>query len=359
MEFPAEDIQPFGSSGLEINDFKINTDNTIFKFLSSSLYSNKIRAIIRELSCNAYDAHIEAGKPNERFLVKLPTLIDPVFKIRDYGTGLSHEDIQNVYTTYLSSTKRNNNDLVGCYGLGSKSPFSYTSMFTVRSYYCGRVSTYQFFAKQGEGVKWTLVSSVSCDEPAGLEVEIEVNKQDISEWVYEAQHVFRPFEIKPEVTGNRGYVDDPYGIRYEGSGWMIVDEIRRHDRGPIALMGNIEYPLQDQHSWSYLVNNLLSNKNLVVRFPLGSFTMNPGRELIEWTPTAIRSIGEFLENVVEDINKQLNSRVLVAKTLFEARKLYLEYVDEFGEDVIQPAFWNGVALTRSSSIPRTCQISPY
>jgi HSP90 family molecular chaperone len=77
--------------------FQISTGNKIFRILSDSIYVQKIDAVIRELCCNAYDAHIEA-KQDKRFLVKLPNDLDLEFKVRDFGLGLSHEDM-SIYTT--------------------------------------------------------------------------------------------------------------------------------------------------------------------------------------------------------------------------------------------------------------------
>lgn len=38
-----------------------------------------------------YDSHVEANNLKETFEVKLPTLIEQEFSIRDYGVGLSVE----------------------------------------------------------------------------------------------------------------------------------------------------------------------------------------------------------------------------------------------------------------------------
>lgn len=86
--------------------FSIKATGKAFKVLSSSLYKDKIRAVIRELSCNAYDAHIAAGKKDIPFLIHLPNPIEQFFLIRDYGTGLSQEDVENIYTTYFESTRQ-------------------------------------------------------------------------------------------------------------------------------------------------------------------------------------------------------------------------------------------------------------
>jgi len=47
----------------------------IFNVLRNQLYSNKILAVIREYSCNAYDAQVEAGNSDKQFIVTCPTLV--------------------------------------------------------------------------------------------------------------------------------------------------------------------------------------------------------------------------------------------------------------------------------------------
>ena len=50
------------SAGVQgTNGFTIAQTSKMFKILSDSLYSDKIMAIIRELSTNANDAHISSG----------------------------------------------------------------------------------------------------------------------------------------------------------------------------------------------------------------------------------------------------------------------------------------------------------
>ena len=93
----------------EIGEFRIRNSAKAFNILSSGLYANKIRAIVRELSCNAVDSHTAAGKQDTPFDVHLPNQLDPTFSIRDYGTGLTHEQVQSIYTTYFESTKTESN----------------------------------------------------------------------------------------------------------------------------------------------------------------------------------------------------------------------------------------------------------
>ena len=132
----------------EIGEFRIRNSAKAFNILSSGLYANKIRAIIRELSCNAIDSHVAAGRIETPFDVHLPNQLEPWFAIRDYGTGLSHEQVTNIYTTYFESTKTDSNAFIGALGLGSKSPFSYTDNFTVTAVKDGRKGIYTAFINE-------------------------------------------------------------------------------------------------------------------------------------------------------------------------------------------------------------------
>ena len=73
-------------------------------------------AVLREVTTNALDAHVAAGvtRPSR----STPTELAPVLTIKDYGVGLSVEDIRNIFSQYGASTKRETNDQVGSLGLG-------------------------------------------------------------------------------------------------------------------------------------------------------------------------------------------------------------------------------------------------
>ncbi len=137
------------SSGItESGDFRIKTTAAAFQLLSSGLYSNKIRAVVRELSCNALDAHVSAGKDSTPIEVKIPNRLDSQFYVKDQGPGLSHEQIMHMYTTYFDSTKQETNELIGGFGVGSKSPFSYTDSFSVESRHGGKRRLYTAFIRK-------------------------------------------------------------------------------------------------------------------------------------------------------------------------------------------------------------------
>ena len=131
----------------------------IFSILRNSLYSDKPLAIIREYCTNAQDAHVEAGKPNKSIRVKYPTIFDNTLSIRDFGNGLSKEEVFTVFNSYGESTKRDSNDLVGMLGLGSKSAFSYVNDFTIKSYNNGLMSQYIAYIDETNIGKVSLVNT--------------------------------------------------------------------------------------------------------------------------------------------------------------------------------------------------------
>lgn len=52
------------SNDFKTSGFKIQASAKAFEILSSNIYTNKVRAVIREYNCNAYDAHVAAGNGN-------------------------------------------------------------------------------------------------------------------------------------------------------------------------------------------------------------------------------------------------------------------------------------------------------
>ena len=147
--------------------FTIEATHQSFSVLSSTIYEDKIKAPIRELSTNAYDAHVEAGCADRPFSVHLPNALDPEFRVRDYGISMSHEQIMTLYTTYFASNKRESNELNGCLGLGSKSPFAYTNQFWVTAYKDGQKRHY-VATVDVDGPRFDQYPACETDEDDGL-----------------------------------------------------------------------------------------------------------------------------------------------------------------------------------------------
>jgi hypothetical protein len=278
----------------EIGEFRIRNSAKAFNILSSGLYANKIRAIIRELSCNAVDSHTAAGKQEVPFDVHLPNQLDPTFSIRDYGTGLTHEQVQSIYTTYFESTKTESNAFIGALGLGSKSPFSYTDNFTVTAIKDGKRNVYSAFIN-GEGVpSIVLMHSEDSTDPNGVEVKFAVdNYRDFYKFEEEARYVYTYFKLRPVVSGG----DSDFAFRdVEYKDKNIIPGVHYTDgRGSRAVMGNIAYPIEVPNPEQLGELAGLLGCGLEMHFDIGELDFQASREGLSYIPQTINAIKSKLE----------------------------------------------------------------
>ena len=311
----------------EIGEFRIKNSNRAFQILSSGLYSNKIRAIIRELSCNAYDSHVAADKSTCPFDVHLPNQLEPWFSIRDYGIGLNHEEIINIYTTYFESTKIDSNDYVGALGLGSKSPFSYTDNFTVTGIKNGRKGIYTAFINDQGVPSIALMLEELTDEPNGLEVKFSVNNySDFRSFYYEAQIVYTYFTLQPNVTGVDNFVVNT--IQYDQKDIIpgvhsISNSIR--NSSSVAVMGNIAYPINVPEASEKLgpLSHLL-NCNLEIHFKIGELDIQASREGLSYIPKTIAAILNKLELLKDNLAQVLETKLATIDNLWEKCEFLIE-----------------------------------
>jgi hypothetical protein len=276
-------------------DFKIKATAKSFRILADGLYANKIRAVIRELSCNAYDSHVAAGKPDLPFDVHLPNSLEPFFSIRDYGVGLSNEEVTNIFTTFFESTKTGSNDFVGALGLGSKSPFSYTDNFTVTAIKAGVKGVYTAFINEHGVPSIALMAEEETTDPNGVEIRFAVeNQYDFSSFCSEAVYVYRTFKHKPVVSGNSRFKFDDF--EYESKDIITGVHVAKSMNNSVAIMGNIGYPIRIPDS-DQTLNELgyMLRCGLVIEFAIGELDFQASREGLSYIPQTINAIKQKLE----------------------------------------------------------------
>lgn len=166
--------------GGEVHKFTANQDAEFFEILSSTLYSNKKLAAVREILCNAWDANIEAGNENP---VEV-TINSKEMIFKDSGPGISKDDMPAIYCSYGGSTKRDNKNVTGGFGLGSKAPFAVSKNFSVTSCHGGVKTIYNISrgtaATDGIPDLRVMVSVPTTD--TGITVTIPINSADQNEY---------------------------------------------------------------------------------------------------------------------------------------------------------------------------------
>lgn len=303
----AGDVAEYGNGVSNLGEFKIRASAKAFNILSSGLYANKIRAIVREIGCNAVDSHAAAGRPNVPFDVHLPSILEPYFYIRDYGTGLSHEDVTKIYTTYFESTKTDSNDYIGALGLGSKSPFSYTDNFTVTAIKNGRKGIYSAFINESGFPSIMLMGENQTDEPSGVEVRFSVNNErEFPKFRDESVDVYSWFKTKPNILNCESLVFTP--IKYVMQDFIPgVHVLPQPQLISFALMGNIRYPIEPSPFKDHYAA-LLKN-GLVMEFGIGELDFQASREGLSYIPATIDAIKAKLDDLHANMQRVFDADV--------------------------------------------------
>lgn len=122
------------SGAQEVATMRVADNGEVLKAFITSIYSQKEKTVVRELMANAFDAMAAVGKKDQDIEVYLPTPLEPSFVVRDFGEGMTHDFVMQLYTQLGHSTKRGTNEQTGMFGIGSKSPLSITDTFTLRCF---------------------------------------------------------------------------------------------------------------------------------------------------------------------------------------------------------------------------------
>lgn len=238
--------------------------------IMTDLYKNRLLAVIREYSTNALDAHVEAGVslPIE---ITLPSNLDPTLKIRDYGTGLDTKDIEEVYSQYGRSTKRDTNDQVGMLGLGCKSALTYGNQFTVTSVKDGkRISVLISREEDGAGTMMPLGDPIDTDEANGTEVMVAIQRGDIGRARDLAADFFQYWK-EGAVLLNGTPAARFEGLKLSDSMWL-----KEGQREDVIVMGNVAYPATLPIQQGYPARQF----HLIVYTPIGTVKPTPSREAL-------------------------------------------------------------------------------
>ncbi len=296
------------SNDFKTSGFKIQASAKAFEILSSNIYTNKVRAVIREYNCNAYDAHVAAGN-GQPWDVHLPTHLESYFSVRDYGTGLSDEQVREIFTTYFHSTKTNSNDFVGALGLGSKSAFSIVDSFNVVSYYNGVKTDYCCYKDEhGEPQVATLASS-DTDQQNGLEVSMSVEGRT-DDFTEEAVNVFKYFDVLPNINDKEGVKD----ILKAKEDYKFVCDEGSFNTGYGSLyarMGNVAYKIPTEYR---------SDLSGFINFEIGDLSFNAGREELSMDDSTKKLLKSRIQQVQDNLSQVVYDKLEAEQCKFARAK---------------------------------------
>ena len=334
------------TSGLKkTTQFSIANNAVAYQALSDGLYANKIGTIIREVGSNAYDAHVAAGKEDVPFFVHLPTVLEPYLEIKDEGVGLSPDDIEEFYTRYFGSNKRDTNDQTGGFGLGSKSPFLYTKNFTVTSVHHGKKYTYGMYKNDIGEFSCSLITERDSNECNGVSVKVDVQRNDFHDFENEAKNIYRWFPTYPKVNKDLEFKDKP--IALQGTDWILYsrDVNNRHHTGSLHVrQGCVAYPVN--RKYIDRDNAVLADCDIIITFDIGDLSIVLSRESLSYDDKTIKNLNDKLEKIKTDIHAQITKDTTTASSFMDACKLLAKVYQDNSYSFTRflktkDVFWNG------------------
>lgn len=414
------------SSSIAGQSFSVELSAKLFETVYGNMYRYKEAAVVRELLCNALDSHqmrdrfyklipshvisvlmfpsasvsIYLAPKGKKPEIHLPDEFEPWLEIKDYGVGLSLEQIvgfpisakedevlvqgnmvvkdteipdgatiigepgfyegvmvfrdpenneiirgPGLYTTLFRSTKAEDNDQIGAFGLGSKSPFAVSDSFTVESRYEGKLYRFLMYLNDKRIPCCDIATKdldsrdptpEDTDEYNGMTVRVPIKNSEYARFAKELQRLGRVMESDqlPEVENTRYF-----------SGFTTIERDSRVNNTYVqkeksgshyAVMGGVSYPIDVKQLPEHLSHILSRFPTTYTFFELGELNVPPSREDLsydEFTRFALESAmtklrDDVIKESIEDVIREYKKGPICA---FYAKA---KYKDLYGENFL-------------------------
>ena len=311
-------------------DFKeksCSIDQEDMRYIASLLrnnYSNPLLATIREIIANALDV-----TKDKKVEIQLPTQIEPNFIVRDFGCGLSEEDMLGLYTKYGKSTKRDSNESIGGFGIGRFAPLSYTDSFIVRSVHQGHKHSYIIRVDEQDDTIVSQIESQPTKEADGIYVQVGIKKDDIHDFlkIFKKTWWYRKDEIKllnedwgDSKLGKPQESNDVFDLYKENNYW---EEVAHYGSDPYVLMGGIPYKVNKDEEWFMFKNGV------VYKAEIGEFKLHHSRESLEYNPQVKQALKKASDKMFDKLNQELASQMDKADTFYEASEIMYKAMETY------------------------------
>lgn len=323
MKLNRKEIVVETNATTKIHQFTINTEDAIvFEILRKNMYSDPVGAVVREISTNARDANAEVGKAHIPISITLPSRNYPYLVIKDCGPGISPERMKNFYSSYGASTKRDTNDQIGAWGLGSKTPFCLTDQYIITSYIDGLKYEYTCYIDETGRGAIAEEDPVPTTEPNGTAIRIPISEDKFSECKQKALFYTEFWPVQPVFPGQFDSRKPPK-ILMQGEGWKLFDSQGSYSNRPRLILAGIPYAVDDKiwferppgtsSYYSYDIARYIPN-GFCFDLKTGDVSISSNREKIfedDDTKAKLKAIWKsFKKEYIADYEKQLTGKDL-------------------------------------------------
>lgn len=330
----------------------------------TNMYNDPKLAVVREYFANGLDSHVRAGQtaPVE---VSLPNSYNKMYVVQDFGTGMSVDDIKNIYSQYGESTKGDTNDEVGAFGLGAKSALAIATQFTLVTVKDGVKATV-LIRKSGNGSgipTMSVVSVIDTQDRNGVTVSIPIDDPYV--FNEKARNFFK--FVDPELVLVDGYAptsvfDSATKLDTDIDGIEAYVEIDRTYGQSFVVMGQVAYALTVQNieesarRLGIVASYELRNMPVYFRVPIGSVSLTPNREGLLYDDKTNDMFDILVKAYMDTIQKTAQEEIDAIDNRFDAVDVVARWESRLGgtfqwqgEDIIRDV----KTVTPSSTIKRS------
>lgn len=328
MKLKKEEVETYSSGYKEEKRVraKISIDNLGYVLDGLiKIYKTPINSIVREITSNCFDSHMEAGVDTPVFVgFGEDDNYEPYVYFKDQGLGLSEDEMNNIYMEYANSTKRDKDNIDGdedkvihgAFGIGSKSPFAYRDDFYIISVKDGIRTEYHNTKENDERID-DLIKELEyeVDEPNGVEIRIFLKSK------YDKQYFERAFKEELVYFDNVYFqnceVDNNYKI-YEYRTFKFRSDIASNSKMHICY-GRAKYPI----NWNLIGRDAI-NLPIGIKIPMGELEPIRSREDVKYTEESIKIINEYINACLEEIKTLYSKEQQTIYDIFEYKPIRYE-----------------------------------
>lgn len=324
----------------------IDEEATVFllQSISENLYKKPERAILQELGSNAFDSHVRAGQKRP-FEVTLPSALNPVLIIQDWGMGMSKLDIKKTFSKVGGSDKRETNAERGGYGLGSKSPLSITPSYSFITVKNGEKHTVAVIRDDDGIPDFKFVGYEQTDEPNGVTVCVPV--RDINAMQEAAENLYITYPQNSVLINGRApeySLHNPKQFQRIGEyGWYALDEdaVSHFNEASGEILG-VRYAITPDLDGG-IVSRLDNAKRVFLSLPNGHVKVETSREGIRSVSQSREHITRVAKAWMKEFRSQAEKRLQASDRLDAL--LYHETLPKFLREELP--LWQGEVIPQN------------
>lgn len=324
-------VKIIGNEGAETHKVSISASGAghIISTLIN-LYADPIGSIVREITSNGVDATREkelklTGKlaleatddisyystDNNVYVAYKPAEEQfgnqGVIMFTDNGVGISKERLVEKFLNMGESTKRDSNDQIGAFGIGSKSPWAYTDSFYIKTRYNGIETLYlmNFIDGTNPEVTSLFVEDYNKDLKNGTDVIVPLLKKEDAELFEKRINDQLFFFTNVVFSGFENDIKNSSLVTSLIEEDFILFENNNNFDKVVILVGRVMYPMNMTYNGSefedlldqYGIDTYYSGYTLALRCKIEEMQLVPSRESLMYKGKTLDTIYKKLAAV--------------------------------------------------------------